>query len=185
MGTIFTKSTGKSIGRAFEEWIARPLNMRGFLARDVHLGYESCSIHPAYPFYISAHNLARFGQLYLEQGQWQGRKIIPAQWIRESTSAYTWGGEVGYGYLWWTYKDLAFFANGFGGQFVVVVPSRELVIVNRVDTGRPGPERRQWLKSGQKVTRKEMKEILEACSGGPSLGWSPATKPLTGSPSCR
>ena len=162
LGSIFRRATKASIGAAFEDWIARPLGMRDFRARDVRINYEPCSIHPAYPFYISARDLARFGQLYLDRGLWRGRRVLPAGWIAESTSAYSYHDGVGYGYLWWTYLDQAFFAQGFGGQFIVVAPGRELVVVNRVDTGQPGPERRQRFRRGQTVDRGEMERIFRA-----------------------
>ncbi len=161
LGTIFCKATGLSLGGAFADWVAAPLGMKDFQADDVRLTREPISIHPAYPFYITARDLALFGQLYLQDGLWRGKRIIPAQWIRASTTAYTFDGEIGYGYLWWTYRDLTFFGQGFGGQFLGVVPCRKLVLVNRVDTGRPGSERRAWLAHGETVSRREMGRILE------------------------
>lgn len=166
LGTIFRRRTSQGIGEAFQEWIARPLDMDDFRPRDVRVSYEDCSIHPAYPFYISARDLARFGQLYLQKGLWRGRRVLPAQWIEESTSAYTYLDGIGYGYLWWTYLDQAYYAHGFGGQFVVVAPGPELVVVNRVDSGKPGPERRQWLKQGQTVDRTEMERIVKTILAG-------------------
>ena len=162
LGTIFSKATGRSIGGAFGDWIAGPLGMEDFRIEDVHLSWDPASIHPAYPFYVTTRDLAKFGQLYLQEGQWQGQRIIPAQWIKESTSAYTcFEDMIGYGYLWWTYFKDGFFGAGFGGQYLVVIPSRDLVIVNRVDSGRPGPERRAWLADGETVTGPEMLRIVK------------------------
>jgi len=51
--------------------------------------YEPQSVHPYYGFRISARDLARFGQLYLQQGAWEGEQIVPAQWVAESVYPYS------------------------------------------------------------------------------------------------
>jgi len=84
---------------------------------------------------------ARFGLLYLRQGRWEDRQVVPAEWVQESTrpsqELYT-----GYGYQWWLYdpddpnwadtpgfpKDL-FLAWGHHSQKIIVVPSLDLVVV--------------------------------------------------------
>ena len=92
----------------------------------------------------SARDWARFGQLYLDDGVVGGRRILPAGWVQFSATPTL---ATGYGAGWWTNraegkvpgwgapwglanapKD-AFFARGFMGQFTVVIPSRQLVIV--------------------------------------------------------
>jgi hypothetical protein len=108
---------------------------------------QNFSIHPAYPFLISARDMARFGQLFLQQGQWQGRQIIPADWVRDSTRSYSDTGRSwrGYGYLWWTIeRDHAgmdegdYFASGYGGQKVFVLPRINTVVVHRINVYLPG-----------------------------------------------
>ncbi len=84
-------------------------------------------------------DLARFGQLYLQNGSSGGRQLLPGEWVELTTApagfgATTFGplGRVGYGHLWWTAPDAPdplFFAWGYGGQFVVVVPGLRLVAV--------------------------------------------------------
>jgi CubicO group peptidase (beta-lactamase class C family) len=61
------------------------------------------SVYPAYVFFASARDLARFGLLYLRHGRWREQQVIPAEWVDESTSPYsTTNSGSGYGYLWWT-----------------------------------------------------------------------------------
>ena len=89
---------------------------------------------------------ATFGQLFLQEGRWNGRQVVPAAWVRQATTAQTGkafpdiGGSspgsawnpTNYGYFWWvepTAGVTAFYALGFGGQLVEVVPSLHLVIV--------------------------------------------------------
>lgn len=135
LGTIYRQQTGEDIFDSFERRIVRPLGMEDFSARQGRYVLESVSIHPAYPFAMSARDAARFGQLYLDGGAWQGRRIIPASWIGESTTAYshTRRGHLGYGYLWWTLRPETFgqgaiLASGYGGQMIAVLPARHLVV---------------------------------------------------------
>lgn len=84
-------------------------------------------------------DLARFGQLYLQRGQSAGTPIIPEDWVaRSSVARYGWRFNSGrltgitYGFLWWIVPRAPgplYFAWGFGGQYVVVVPELHLVIV--------------------------------------------------------
>ncbi|NPU64154.1 serine hydrolase [Bradyrhizobium sp. 83012] len=139
LGTIYQRSVD-DVFASFEKRIARPIGMEDFSAYDgLYLG-ESSSVHRAYLFRMSARDLARFGLLFLNGGRWNGAQLIPAHWVTESTARLsdTEQPERGYGYLWWTYAKpssglSAFFANGFGGQLVVVVPSKRLVLVQLVD----------------------------------------------------
>jgi CubicO group peptidase (beta-lactamase class C family) len=109
----------------------------------------SDSVHPAYPFQLSARDLARFGLLFARGGRWQDQQIVPHGWVIESTRPYSTterGG--GYGYMWWvaangkfypnvTLPDGAFSANGSRGHKVLVIPQWDLVIVHRVNTFKP------------------------------------------------
>ena len=84
-------------------------------------------------------DLARFGQLYLQKGASAGRPIVPEEWVaRSSVVRFDWRFSSGrlagisYGFLWWVVPGVPgplYFAWGFGGQYVVVVPELYLVIV--------------------------------------------------------
>ena len=94
--------------------------------------------YPAYLFHASARDLARFGLLYLHHGRWGDRQLIPESWIAESTKPYsTTNAGLGYGYLWWRLRQDnsalppdSYFAWGHGGQFLFVIPSRDMVVVH-------------------------------------------------------
>jgi len=87
---------------------------------------------------MRARDSARFGRLYLHQGKWEdggpARRLVPEAWAAESTRAHAAGyNRYGkYGYQWYV-KDFgayhAFYAAGFGGQYIIVVPALELVTV--------------------------------------------------------
>ncbi|WP_342628405.1 serine hydrolase [Nguyenibacter vanlangensis] len=140
LGTIYRQRTGEDIFRSFAQRIAVPTGMEDFSAADGRYSVEASSIHPAYPFRMSARDLARFGQLFLNDGRWDGKQVIPASWVRESTTAYSSTNRegMGYGYLWWTLNPQVFGpgaaqASGYGGQHVAVIPSKRLVVVQVVD----------------------------------------------------
>jgi len=87
--------------------------------------------------YLRPRDLAKIGLLYLKDGAWDGQRILPEGWVRDSTAWHTGtrGGERGYGYKWWVLrrKDrdgyLAYAGLGYGGQRLLVVPSLELIAV--------------------------------------------------------
>lgn len=83
--------------------------------------------------YANARDFARFGLLYLRDGVWEGRRLLPAGWVDYARTP-TWQQptDMGrYGAHWWL--DLAgpgsFSANGYEGQFTVAVPDRDMVVV--------------------------------------------------------
>ncbi|WP_244631115.1 serine hydrolase [Aureimonas sp. ME7] len=140
LGTIYRQKTGEDIFRSFERRIAVPIGMEDFSARNGRYVSAPVSDHAAYPFRLSARDAARFGQLYLEGGRWNGAQIVPVSWVKASTAAYsqTDRGSMGYGYLWWTLNPDTFgqgatLASGYGGQAVAIVPSKRLVVVQTVD----------------------------------------------------
>jgi CubicO group peptidase (beta-lactamase class C family) len=79
-------------------------------------------------------NFARFGQLYLDGGQWQGEQVVPAEWVAASVEPSP--SADGYGYQWWLtgrdtdeLPDDLYSARGHDGQYVYVIPSLDLVVV--------------------------------------------------------
>ena len=160
LSTLFEQASERRFFEAFREDIAVPLGMEDFRLQDgcAELA-PSYSRYPAHAFRLSARDLARFGQLYMQRGTWNGKELVPASWVEESTTAHTDLGEGrGYGFLWWTYAKGAlagypaldryahFAAIGTGGQLVLVVPDAELVFVHRGDTDneRGVPGSRVW-----------------------------------------
>lgn len=84
---------------------------------------------------MSARDLARFGQLYLDGGRWAGKQIIPENWVRDSLTSYseTDRRDRGYGYMWWILDPAVFssgagLAAGNGGHYTAVIPSKRLII---------------------------------------------------------
>ncbi len=156
LGTIFENVTGLGLFDAFRDEIAVPIGMQDFRYDDERKDGEYVALeataHPAYPFRLTARDLARFGLLYLRHGNWGGRQIVPASWVKASVLPYSDAGDHGaYGYLWWVTRagihypgvilpEGSYSARGAGGHVLLVLPSRELLIVHRVDTDVKGTE---------------------------------------------
>jgi len=86
---------------------------------------------------ITPRDMIKLGQLYLQNGMYAGKRIVSEQWIQTTTeshistnNAVPYGSD--YGYFWWigiAHQHDYYFANGYGGQFIVVVPELNLVVV--------------------------------------------------------
>jgi len=146
LGTLFERSTKTNLFREFAASIAEPIGMDDFRIKDGAYVSGRDSVYPAYPFRMTARDMARFGLLFLRNGKWLDRQIIPASWVADSVKSYSDAGESGgYGYLWWiaaggkhlpgaVLPDGSYSARGAGGHYILVVPPRDLVIVHRVNT---------------------------------------------------
>lgn len=94
--------------------------------------------------YGTARDFARFGLLYFNNGKWGNKQLLPQNWVQASTQPYNADKQKHYGYQWWLNgfdeanpsqhifpgvpADM-FYAGGFGGQIVAVIPSKKLVVV--------------------------------------------------------
>ncbi|MAL17839.1 MAG: amide hydrolase [Balneola sp.] len=160
LGTVFEKVTKKSIYEAFYEDIAVPIGMKQYTGSfdtlttaddntpipktDGFYQFEKDkSKHPAYHFRMSAHDLALYGTLYLNNGKWNGQQIIPSDWIEASTTSYSVTNpymDFGYGMLWNVINknekraSKSFYHTGVGIHMLAVYPTSKLVFVHRVDT---------------------------------------------------
>jgi CubicO group peptidase (beta-lactamase class C family) len=161
-GVIYEQAVGEDLYQSFTRRLARPLGMEDWRTNDGFRVFEPTkSHHPAHTFRLSARDLARFGQLYLQKGSWEGRQILAQQWVEESTRPHTDDGDgTGYGYMWWTYqaggpftarypmlgRHTIFRGLGTGEQGLWVIPGAELVVVHRADTdhGRSVPGDAHW-----------------------------------------
>ena len=148
LGTIFEQQTGTKIFEEFNKQIAAPIGMEDFSVDNCFYQYEdSLSMHPAYSFRMSARDMARFGVLYQKNGVWKNKRIIPSDWISESTTTFSILDSVsgtGYGYMWYIIPEgsaietligtSGFYHTGIGVHIVLILPESKLVIVERYDT---------------------------------------------------
>ncbi len=143
LGTIFRRATNKDIFDTFKNEIADPLQMEDFRLMDCVYDFDTvATTHPAYAFKMSARDAARFGVLFLQNGTWNGKQIIPSKWIERSTTSHSATPAPGssYGYLWGIKEDFngrkMYYASGVNGQRICVIPTSEIVVVTNADTYR-------------------------------------------------
>ena len=142
LGEVYQRLTGYSVFQAFEHQLARPLGFEDFdPMRHARFDYDPTAPRfPAYDLWLSARDMAKFGQLYLQKGRWQGKEIVPAAWVELTTKLTSPTGsegvESGYGYLWWGDLDPkasglppgSYTAAGNGGRYIVVMPAIDTVV---------------------------------------------------------
>ena len=143
----FERMTGKDVYDALRDDLAIPIGMQDFKRDRQYKVAVPRSQYPVKHMVLSTRDMARLGLLMLRQGQWGDRQIIPAEWVRRSTSVRTSASEVqkpnlGYGYMWWVWEEAigpfhgAFMAAGSYGQFITVLPELDMVVAHK--TERPG-----------------------------------------------
>src|SRR5262245_50793268 len=88
-----------------------------------------------YGLNIRTEDIAKFGQLYLQKGQWHGKQLVPPSWIEAATARQTSNGsnpksdwEQGYGFQFWRCRHGAYRGDGAFGQFCIVMPEQDAVI---------------------------------------------------------
>jgi CubicO group peptidase (beta-lactamase class C family) len=88
-----------------------------------------------YGLSICTEDIAKFGQLYLQKGEWQGKQLVPAAWVEAATARQTSNGsspksdwDQGYGYQFWRSRHGAYRGDGAFGQFCIVLPEQDTVI---------------------------------------------------------
>jgi CubicO group peptidase (beta-lactamase class C family) len=93
---------------------------------------------------VKTEDIAKFGQLYLQKGIWNGKQILPEKWVAEATSAHVPSKETesdweqGYGYQFWRCRHEAYRGDGAFGQYCIVVPEQDMVVAITSETGDMG-----------------------------------------------
>ena len=81
---------------------------------------------------MTPRDMARFGYLYLNMGQWAGVQIIPEQWVFESQQKHVarkYIEDYYYGYHWWVGDKNTYSAVGYGGQWITIIPEHDIVVI--------------------------------------------------------
>ncbi len=153
-GFILEQATGRSVYEEIEQQLAIPLGMQDWnIKNQSRKVNESKSRYSAYHMYFSARDMAKIGQLMLNKGKWNGKQLISEKWIDKITTTVTpveivnkrYGAnkdskvQFSYGYMWWILENLfslpdmegAYTADGWGGQYITVIPNRKLVIAHK------------------------------------------------------
>ncbi len=142
LSIILEKSTKTSTLEFADQNLFKPL---GIKERSWETGPQGYNIG-GFGLSLSARDLAKIGFLYLNNGFWNGQSIVPEHWVKESTRqrkyAFNRYGPTGYGYQWWIKEvDGCFSYRAWGrrGQFIVVIPELDMVIVVTSETALPHP----------------------------------------------
>lgn len=147
---IAARAAGVS-GDAFESFMNErlfgPLGMRSpmpkFDKAGTFIGSSFC--------YCTARDFARFGYLYLRDGVWEDKRLLPEGWVdyaRSPTPQPDDCEELGYGAHWWLgiCGEGSFSANGYEGQYTIIVPQKDLVLVRHGKSlDEKGEEVKRWL----------------------------------------
>lgn len=121
---VLQQTTGQSPLEFAQQNLFEPLGIS-----DVTWPYDPQGVNfGAGALQMTARDMARFGYLYLKEGEWDGRQIIPAEWVNTSLSSHIRADGSDYGYLWWI-DSYGAAAEGWGGQYIVVVPDQQMVAV--------------------------------------------------------
>ncbi len=145
---ILVRATGMSVLDFAMEHLFSPLGIKdmhtvmlhskeeqfAFYAKDKHTHSwvaDPQGIHTAsWGLTLTPSDMAKIGQLYLNGGTWNGRQIISAKWIDESTKVHSRWNQLSYGYLWWIFDgaEHSYAAMGDGGNVIYVNPRKQLVV---------------------------------------------------------
>src|SRR5438309_6680593 len=116
-----------------------------------------------YGLSIRTEDIARFGQLYLQKGKWQGKQLVPEAWVEAATARQTSNGssprsdwDQGYGYQFWRCRHGAYRGDGAFGQYCIVLPEQDAVIA--ITSG---------VRDMQAVLNLVWDKLLPALSAGP------------------
>ncbi len=132
LSAIITKLTGKPLLDYLRTRLLDPLGIENSTwetdPRGVNIGGSG--------LHIKTEDIARFGQLYLQRGLWNGRRILPEAWVAEATSAHSDNSNtqanpdwtVGYGYQFWRCRHDAYRGDGAFGQYCIVMPEQDAVL---------------------------------------------------------
>jgi CubicO group peptidase (beta-lactamase class C family) len=170
LSAILTKATGTSTWEFAQQTLAKPL---GFTLpqwpqdpQGIYFGGNDMLMTPR--------EMLAFGELYLHRGRANGQQIVPAQWVDASHVARAQSRRESdryYGYGWWI-RELAgrpaYYAWGFGGQFIFIVPDLDLVVVT-TSSSNPGDDRRSHRRTVYELVEDFVIAPIAAASGNTSV----------------
>lgn len=130
---IISQASGMTIDKFAEEYLFKPLSIT-----NKSWGHTSSKkvIPSAKRLYMTSRDMAKIGQLILNNGNWNGKQIISEKWIEESTTKKTKIAGNDYAYLWWNIPfrlndklTVSKTASGNGGQYIIIIPKMNMVAV--------------------------------------------------------
>jgi CubicO group peptidase (beta-lactamase class C family) len=132
LSAIITRLTGQPLLEYLRPRLLDPLGIESATwetdPRGVNIGGSG--------LHIKTEEIARFGQMYLQKGTWDGQRIVTEQWIAEATSSHSDNSNtqtnpdwtVGYGYQFWRCRHNGYRGDGAFGQYCIVMPEQDAVL---------------------------------------------------------
>jgi CubicO group peptidase (beta-lactamase class C family) len=134
---IVQKQTGQTVLDYLKPRLFEPLGIEGAEWSTSPQGISA----GGWGLFLKTEDIAKFGQLYLQKGQWNGKQLVPASWVEQATSKQVSNGsdptkdwDQGYGFQFWRCRHGAFRGDGAFGQFCVVLPEQDAVVAITADT---------------------------------------------------
>jgi CubicO group peptidase (beta-lactamase class C family) len=131
LSAMVQKATGQTLVEYLRPRLFEPLGIEKY-AWEADRGGITMG---GYGLRVRTEDIARFGQLYLQEGVWQGRRLLPAEWVRAATARQTSNGsnpqsdwEQGYGYQFWRSRHGLYRGDGAFGQFCIVMAEHDAVV---------------------------------------------------------
>lgn len=130
LAAVIHQISGASPESFARQNLFEPLGISGYIwpvgPQGTNHGWGDLKLYP--------HDMARLGYCFLNKGEWNGRRIVSPEWIADATRKHAkpspdHGDIYGYGYQWWLASDDIFYADGRGGQMIIVEPGSNLVAV--------------------------------------------------------
>jgi len=131
LGEVLRRATGQPADAYAVQHLFKPLGCQSLYWKKAPMGV----VDTQGGLYLKPLDLARFGQLYLQDGMWEGRRLLPAGWVKTSTSPLVSVPDTQdwkFGYQWWLLpcgNGYAWTALGYGGQRLFVLPQYDAVAV--------------------------------------------------------
>lgn len=135
LGQIIRNVSGLYADQFAEQYLFGPFGI------DTYLWWNDWRGRPwtHYGLHLKSRDFIKLAQLYLDEGIWNGQRIVSSAWVTDSrvrrATAPMWGVNYGYGYQWWTHNIVVnsnnieyYFASGDEGQMLIVVPELEMVV---------------------------------------------------------
>ncbi len=131
LSAIVTKVTGQTVLEYLKPRLFAPLGIENPKWESSPQG----NTYGGWGLHIRTEDIAKFGQLYLQKGMWNGKQLIPAAWIEQATSKQVSNGsdpekdwDQGYGFQFWRCRHNAYRGDGAHGQFCIVLPELDAVV---------------------------------------------------------
>ena len=134
LGKLVGITTGTRVDKWTAEKLFKPLGIKNYFWKTT----PDNEVDTEGGLYLSAEDLARIGYLFLHNGKWGDKQVVSEQWVKQSVTPLVAdinpsnsSADSGYGYQWWipSTRPFIFACNGYGGQFLMVAPEYDLVVV--------------------------------------------------------